>query len=106
METYAEWYAKNQARLEAEKKAIEEEMNTLIIHYPQEDLEKRFFKNFGCINSKSNDEMHELKLAREFHERHKKLHPECHDEHEYEKWRCYHVTTCKCGFEEAADSSD
>lgn len=106
MEMYSDWYAKNQARLEAEKKALLAELDQLIEDFTMAELEKRFFKNFGCINFQSDEFMHELKLARAFHDFHKRLHPELHDLHEYEKWRCYHVTTCKCGFEEACDSSD
>ena len=32
--------------------------------------------------------------------------PEEHDLHEEDPYRCYHVTKCKCGFQEACDSSD
>lgn len=91
---------------EAKKKAIDKELDDLIATYSPHELEVRFFKNFGCINFKTDEDMYELKLARAYHDFHKKWQPELHDEHEYEKWRCYHVTTCKCGFEEACDSSD
>ena len=32
--------------------------------------------------------------------------PEEHDLHEEDPYRCYHVTKCKRGFQEACDSSD
>jgi hypothetical protein len=41
-----------------------------------------------------------------FHERHMRRHPEMHAPREYEKYHCYHVTECKCGFQEAYDSGD
>lgn len=106
MKTNSDWYAELQKKLEAEKKALQAELDQLLEKFTLAELEKRFLKNFGCINFKSDEFMHELKLARAFHEFHMKLYPELHDLHEYEKYRCYHITTCKCGFEEAADSSD
>lgn len=91
---------------EAKQKKIKNELDTLMIHYTQEELEKRFLKRFGCINFRNEDFYHELELAREFHKRHQELHPEMHEIHEYDKYRCYHVIECKCGFNEECDSSD
>ena len=96
---YREEYEKQQA-------VLRKELDTLLKTEDQKTLEKRFFKNFGCINFREEEFMHELGLARLFHDWHAKLHPELHDKHEKEPMRCYHVTTCKCGFEEACDSSD
>lgn len=88
------------------EQSIKNKLATLIIHYTQDELEARFLKDFGCINFRDNKFMEELELAREFHYHHKQLHPEKHDEHETEPFRCYHKTVCKCGFSEAVDSSD
>ena len=71
-----------------------------------EQLETRFLKDFGCVNFKTGDELHELNLARVFHKWHKDMFPERHAQHEYEPYRCYHEARCKCGFAEACDSSD
>ena len=85
---------------------LQNETNELIKTVPEEELVKRFFKNFGCINFQGEDFCHELGLARCFHKYHMEKYPALHDLKEYEKYRCYHVTTCKCGYEEACDSSD
>ena len=72
----------------------------------EEELNRRFFKNFGCINFMSDEFYHELNLARLWHEEQMKLHPEQHKLESSEPYRCYHVTQCKCGYKEACDSSD
>ena len=92
---------------EAEQKRLNHELDEMLAtDCTPEDLDKRFFKNFGCINFRSEEFFHELKLARIWHERQAKLFPEKHQVSNYDKWRCYHVTECTCGFSEACDSSD
>jgi len=90
---------------ERQKKLIAE-VDALWENGGEEQLAKRFFKNFGCINFVPADVEHELGLARTFHDFHKKLHPEMHQMTETEPYRCYHVSRCKCGFCTACDSSD
>ena len=82
------------------------ELDELKLHGSEEDLNIRFFKDFGCINFQSDEFFHELGLARLWHAEHMKLHPERHAVTTKEPYRCYHETVCKCGFKEACDSSD
>ena len=91
---------------EAKQRKIEDEVRHLMAVEKLEDLDKRFLRNFGCINFISDKPSHELELAREYHRLMKAAYPKDHDEHEEEPMRCYHVTTCKCGFSWACDSSD
>ena len=82
------------------------ELDELKFHETEEDLNRRFFKNFGCINFQSKEFYHELGLARLWHDEQMKLHPEKHAVTSNEPFRCYHETACTCGFKEACDSSD
>ena len=91
---------------EAKQRKIETEVRNLIAVESLEDLDKRFFKNFGCINFISEEVQHEFDLASKYHEIREAAEPGLHDCHEKEPMRCYHVTTCKCGFSWACDSSD
>lgn len=91
---------------EERNRKIGAELYTLVKSEAEEDLNKRFFKNFGCINFRSEEFFHELFLARAYHAHHAKLHPELHDLHETTPYSCYHVTKCKCGFREECDSGD
>ena len=88
------------------ERKLNEELDTLEKVWAEEILAERFLKNFGCINFEGEEFFHELWLARLFHERHMRRHPEMHAPREYEKYHCYHVTECKCGFQEAYDSGD
>lgn len=74
--------------------------------FSEDELNKRFLKNFGCINFQSDEFFHELGLARLWHEEQMKLHPALHKLEFTQPYRCYHVTQCKCGYKEACDSSD
>lgn len=91
---------------EAKARKIRAEVDELMRTTPEAELKQRFLKNFGCINFESEEFYHELNLAREFHHRLEAAHPDEHDTHTYDRWTCYHVTECKCGFSEACDSSD
>ena len=82
------------------------ELDELRLKFTEDELNKRFLKNHGCINFQSDAFFHELGLARLWHAEQAKLHPEQHTTRNYDKWRCYHVTECTCGFSEACDSSD
>ena len=82
------------------------ELNELKFHETEVVLNRRFFKNFGCINFQSKEFYHELGLARLWHAEQMKLHPEKHAVVSNEPFRCYHETACTCGFKEACDSSD
>ena len=82
------------------------ELNELKLKNTEEELNKRFLKNFGCINFQSDEFFHELGLARLWHAEQRKLHPEKHEVSSKEPYCCYHVTECTCGFREACDSSD
>ena len=92
---------------EAQRK-LSNELDQLEASTPEEDLAKRFFKNFGCINFRDDEFFHELNLARMFHARHMKRHPEAHPGGivETTPYTCYHQFTCACGFKEAYDSGD
>lgn len=96
----------NSEEYEERQKKLIAEVDKLIEDCSMEDLEKRFFKNFGCINFRSDEFFHELNLARVFHRFHARLHPELHNLHEETPYNCYHVTKCKCGFCEEYDSGD
>ncbi len=89
-----------------EKKRINDTIDFLLKTNGVEDLKKRFFKDFGCLNGLGEDSMAEFMLARNFHARIAKLNPELHDEHETTRGRCYHVVSCKCGYSEECDSGD
>ena len=93
---------------EARQRAVKEELDVLVREYMNkpEELDMRFLKNHGCLNFKTEAEMHEVELARAWHKICMEVDPEEHDLHEEEPYRCYHVTKCKCGFQEACDSSD
>ena len=90
----------------AEHQQLNAELDSIIATTPEDVLIKRFFKNFGCINFRTEEFYHELALARLYHERNMKLHPADHCVTESEPYSCYHVTACKCGFKEACDSGD
>ena len=85
---------------------LKHELDELKLSSTEEELNRRFFKNFGCINFISGEAQHEFDLAQMYHKYWEKLIPEFHDTHEEEPMRCYHVTKCKCGFSWACDSSD
>ena len=48
---------------EAKQHKIETEVRNLMAVEKLEDLDKRFFKNFGCINFISEEVQHEFDLA-------------------------------------------
>lgn len=85
---------------------LSNELSELLDTNNTEDLKQRFFKDFGCINFKSDEFMHELELAREYHEWDMKINPKDHKISKYDRFRCYHIIECTCGFSEACDSSD
>ena len=87
-------------------KIVKDEVDKLMAACPEEELNKRFLKHFGCINFKPEEFGKELYLAREYHKRHMAAHPEMHDFKVYDRWRCYEVRECKCGFNEECDSGD
>ena len=93
---------------EAYDRELDAELDKLEAATPEDELAKRFFVNHGCINFQSQEFYHELGLARRFHARHMKRHPEAHPGGivESEPYRCYHQSSCACGFKEAYDSSD
>ena len=88
------------------KKLIAAEVSDLVLKFGYEDLDKRFLKDHGCRNLMSDEEMHEVSLAREYHNQRMKDFPNNHKVREEEPYRCYHKTVCTCGFSEACDSSD
>ena len=81
------------------------ELDELKLHGTEEDLNRRFLKDFGCINFQSDEFFHELGLARLWHAVQLMLQPEQNAITTREPFRCYHVTECACGFKEACDSS-
>lgn len=85
---------------------INDEIDRLMATCSEEELDKRFLKHFGCINFKGEEFGKELYLAREYHKRHMAAHPALHDFKRYNKWSCYEVCECKCGFNEECDSGD
>ena len=95
---------------EVRQREIKDELDALAQRFGSrdklEELDKRFLKDHGCLNFKTEAEMHEVELARAWHKICMEVDPEEHDLHEEEPYRCYHVTKCKCGFQEACDSSD
>ena len=91
---------------DAKQREIKDEINALVQVYGEDKLDKRFLKNYGCLNFKTEAEMHEVELARAWHKFRTLAKPEEHNLHEEEPCRCYHVTKCKCGFQEECDSSD
>ena len=91
---------------EAKQRKIETEVRNLMAVERLEDLDKRFFKDFDCINFIDEEKRHEFDLASKYHKIREAAEPGLHDTHEEEPMRCYHVTTCKCGFSWACDSSD
>ena len=91
---------------EEKQRQLQAELNELIDTTEKSVLDKRFLRNFGCINFISGEAQHEFDLAQMYHELWEKWIPEFHDTHEEEPMRCYHVTKCKCGFSWACDSSD
>ena len=88
------------------QRKIKDEIDALVQVYEEDKLDKRFLKNHGCLNFKTEAEMHEVELARAWHKFRTLAKPEEHNLHEEEPCRCYHVTKCKCGFQEECDSSD
>ena len=91
---------------EAKQRKVETEVRNLMAVESLEDLNKQFFKNFGCINFIDEEKQHEFDLACQYHTIREAAEPGLHDTHEEEPMRCYHVTTCKCGFSWACDSGD
>ena len=104
-----DWEKRNEEakrKAEEQRKVLGAEIAELAKACTPEDLDKRFFKDFGCINFRDDEFFHELGLARRWHAMQQAAHPGQHELKQYDKWRCYHVTECKCGFSEACDSSD
>lgn len=94
-------------REELEKRAIEKERAR--VFYENSDpavIRQMYFKDYGCINFKTKEFYDGLQFARDLHDIDEARHPELHDKHTTEPYRCYHKTVCKCGFSEACDSSD
>lgn len=95
---YKEEYEEKQRKLGLE-------LDELAKTCTEAELDARFFKNFGCINFKSDEFFHELGLARLWHKRQIENHPDKHKVEYATPFNCYHETFCKCGFKEACDSS-
>lgn len=104
--TYEEQRVARQREQEERQRKIEAELDELERTTSEDDLKKRFFKDFGCINFQSDEFFHELNLARRYHARQEKKHPKEHRLEFTEPFRCYHQTKCTCGYAEACDSSD
>jgi hypothetical protein len=92
---------------QAELRAIEKEEAR--VFYENSDpavIRQMYFKDYGCINFKSDEFYKALRFARDLHDIDEARHPELHDKRSTEPYRCYHKVECKCGYSEACDSSD
>lgn len=98
--TFQEW----QEKRKLEQDEIDLELDKLEVVCLPEELDKRFLKDFGCINLRSDEFYYELNLARKWHARLLNRYPEQHKLEFVEPYRCYHETFCRCGFREASDS--
>ena len=63
-----------------------------------DEVRKEWFKNYGCMNGWSEETTFLHSVASHLHERDVKDHPELHEMKRYNRWRCYEVNACKCGF--------
>lgn len=99
-------YDERMKQYEEEQRKLKAELEQLLVSEPLDVLKKRFCRNFGCINFCSDEFAHELRLARLFHGVITKADPDAHKLTETEPYRCYHKTSCRCGFSEACDSGD
>ena len=95
-------------RLEYEElqRRLKSEIDELKAHHTKEELDKRFFINFGCINFCSVERGHEIALALIYHSMRMAENPSAHKITDSEPYSCYHLTKCTCGYSEACDSSD
>lgn len=87
-------------------KKLDAELDKLQATVNKEDLDKRFLKNFSCINFIDDKAQWEFDLAKRYHGRLEKAEPAKHDCRTRETFRSYEETKCPCGFEYAVDSSD
>ena len=69
-------------------------------------IRKQYFVNFGYANGWSAETYKEFNIASALHSKDMKEHPELHEGHTYEPYRCCTEYKCKCGFGHGADSSD
>ena len=104
--TYEDQRKKREQERAERESQLDLELDKLEAVCLPEELDKRFLKNFGCINFQSDEFYHELNLARKWHARKTEKHPKQHKVEFAEPYRCYHETFCHCGFKEACDSSD
>lgn len=68
--------------------------------------ESEAFRNWGCQNSLSEEEMERYNRAYAMHKAAELLDPEHHHLVETEIGRCYYDVSCKCGFHSTYDCSD
>lgn len=91
---------------EEQSKKLDAELDALQAAKSKEELDKRFLKNFSCINFIDDKAQHEFDLAKRYHERAEKAEPNAHSCRTRETFRNYEETKCPCGFAFAIDSSD
>lgn len=94
-----------QKHIERQKK-LDAELDKLQATASNDDLDKRFLKDFGCVNFIDDKAQWEFDLARQYHKRLEKAEPAKHDCRTRETFRSYEETKCPCGFKFAMDSSD
>ena len=88
--SYKSWRQEYEER----QRALESEVNELKAHYTKDELDKRFFINFGCINFCSEERGHEIALARIYHFMCMAENPSAHKITDSEAYSCYHLTKC------------
>lgn len=89
-------------------KKLDAELDKLLAANGKAALDKRFLKDFQCINAFTFDDaaQHEFDLAKRYHDREMEAAPAKHNCRTKETFRCYDETSCTCGFKYAVDSSD
>lgn len=87
-------------------KIISDAVMKLLTLNTLDELAKIWFINYGCMNGWGHDTSFRHEIAYKLHELHKAAYPEQHSDKSYDKWRCYHVSLCVCGFGSECDSSD
>lgn len=95
-----------QKKYEEKCKRLDAELDKLQAAKSKDELDKRFLKDFSCINFIDDKAQHEFDLAKRYHERAEKAEPNAHECRTRETFRSYEETKCPCGFAFAVDSSD
>lgn len=73
---------------------------------PREEIQKKWFKNYGTMNGWGWEQHFDYRVAYLLHEWDNDRNPQFHHKRVVDTGRGWHETTCSCGFGWSCDSDD